>query len=170
VTGFSIVYFSAADACDSLSAILFALESTTALLGLPCPSGFHHLCRLFFGLSTSEVRCRVLLVCRELRSPSFGLGIEIAQVFIFLAGAHHQGCFFSREAAWDARFQVCVLHDGFARFLFLLLLPAARVRQSTPRSALPKFAARVHTFLSQLIFARFLIVLCVDCNSNSSPS
>jgi hypothetical protein len=55
--GFRVVYFSAANARDSLSASLFALESTTALLGLSCPSGFHRLCSPFFGLSVSEVWC-----------------------------------------------------------------------------------------------------------------
>jgi hypothetical protein len=57
MTTFSVVYFSAADARDSLSASLFALESTTALLGLSCPSSFHRLCCPFFGLSASEVWC-----------------------------------------------------------------------------------------------------------------
>jgi hypothetical protein len=118
MAGFNVVYFSAADAHNSLSASLFALESTTALLGLSCPSGFHCLCHLFFGLSTSEVRCGGLLVCREVRSASFSLGIEIARVFIFLAGARRQGCFISHEATWDARFQVRVLRDGSARLVF----------------------------------------------------
>jgi hypothetical protein len=46
------------------------------------------------------------------------LALKSPRVFIFLAGARRQGCFFSREVAWNARFQVHMLHDGSARLVF----------------------------------------------------